>query len=480
MPVQPVTDSSPPQVFISYSWSSPAHEGWVLKLASELMEAGIHAVLDKWDLRPGADAAIFMERMVNDPAITKVIMVCDRTYKQKADSRKGGAGTEAQILSAELYGSVANTKFGAVVTELNDEGKPFLPTYYASRIYVDMSDDTQRSEKLEELTRWIFGKPLHVRPELGKRPAYLDEGDDGLNLQTSSRARRALDAARNHKPFWKSALTEYAATLDSSMEKLRIPAEPNYGQQFLKSITAFIPYRNEALEVFLAAVRADDPEGAAQIIHRFFESTLTYSAVQENRNQWMEHEFDNYRFLLHELFLMAFASFLKSEQFSAAAVFIEEEYVCKAVNRTTNRGSVPFTIFGSQSVITPDVLAQGQGQRKISERANLITKRLQGSGLSIEDLAQADLILALKAQAISDLWLPEMTVYADRYQPLPIFARAKAVKPFKRLCTLIGVDGPKLAEIVKTIDGQGGFFQSLTFRDSRLAVLTGLDELPLQ
>ena len=41
--------NTPPKVFISYSWSSPEHEQFVLDLATQLRESGIDAILDKWD-----------------------------------------------------------------------------------------------------------------------------------------------------------------------------------------------------------------------------------------------------------------------------------------------------------------------------------------------------------------------------------------------------------------------------------------------
>jgi SEFIR domain len=47
--------------------------------------------IDKWDLKEGHDAIQFMEKMVTDPEIKKVIMVLDRRYAEKADDRKGGA-----------------------------------------------------------------------------------------------------------------------------------------------------------------------------------------------------------------------------------------------------------------------------------------------------------------------------------------------------------------------------------------------------
>ena len=39
------------KLFISYSWTNQDHETWVLNLAKELVENGVHVVIDKWDLK---------------------------------------------------------------------------------------------------------------------------------------------------------------------------------------------------------------------------------------------------------------------------------------------------------------------------------------------------------------------------------------------------------------------------------------------
>ena len=58
---------STPKLFVSYSWSSPDHESWVVSLAEDLFSQGIEVILDKWDLKPGHDANAFMESMVGPP-----------------------------------------------------------------------------------------------------------------------------------------------------------------------------------------------------------------------------------------------------------------------------------------------------------------------------------------------------------------------------------------------------------------------------
>ncbi len=114
--------SSPPKVFISYSWTNDEHVEWVVGLGERLMNDGIRVILDQWDLQDGQDLNSFMEQMVNDPEIQRVSIVSDATYAAKADGRKGGVGTETQIISKEVYDSVEQTKFVPLLRERDNAG----------------------------------------------------------------------------------------------------------------------------------------------------------------------------------------------------------------------------------------------------------------------------------------------------------------------------------------------------------------------
>lgn len=184
-----------PKLFISYSWSTPEHEDWVLRLATELVESGVDVILDKWDLKEGNDSNAFMEKMVTDKDVGKVIIVCDPVYALKADNRTGGVGTETQIITAEIYQSVAQNKFVAVIAQKDEQGKTFVPTFYKSRIHIDLSDDDLYAKNFEQLLRWIYNQPLNIKPKVGKKPAFLDEAVD-IGLGTSVSFRRAHDAIR--------------------------------------------------------------------------------------------------------------------------------------------------------------------------------------------------------------------------------------------------------------------------------------------
>ena len=103
-----------PKIFISYSWSSDA---LVLQLAQRLISHGVEVVLDKWDLKEGQDKYAFMEQCVNNPDITKVLIVCDSQYAKKANDRTGGVGDETVIISSEIYGKMQQEKFIPIIAE---------------------------------------------------------------------------------------------------------------------------------------------------------------------------------------------------------------------------------------------------------------------------------------------------------------------------------------------------------------------------
>ncbi|WP_142080746.1 toll/interleukin-1 receptor domain-containing protein [Acidovorax temperans] len=161
---------------MSYSWTSVEHEQFVMDLATSLRNHGIDAILDKWDLKPGQDKYVFMESMVVDTEVLKVLVLCDRKYQEKANNRAGGVGTESQIISQELYGKVQQTKFIPIVCEYDDDGQPCLPVFMKGLIYIDVSSEERYGEGLDQLLRLIYEQPFHQKPKLGGAPAFVSNG----------------------------------------------------------------------------------------------------------------------------------------------------------------------------------------------------------------------------------------------------------------------------------------------------------------
>lgn len=206
------TTTQPPKVFISYSWSGPEHEQFVIDLATALRSHGVDAVLDKWDLQPGQDKYVFMESMVTDATVSRVLVICDKKYQDKANVRAGGVGTESQIISAELYGKVNQTKFIPVVCEYDDDGAPCLPIFMKARIYVDISSDERYGEGLDHLLRLIYEQPLHQKPSLGAPPVFINNPGIPYAKELSAAVRAIQEGKSNRQGlenlFLKSVLIE--------------------------------------------------------------------------------------------------------------------------------------------------------------------------------------------------------------------------------------------------------------------------------
>ncbi len=93
--------------------------------------------MDIYELKEGHDKYAFMEKMVTDPTVTHVLVMCDKVYAQKADARKAGVGTETQIISKEVYDKVIQSKFIPIACELDENGEWYLPTFLGARIGID-------------------------------------------------------------------------------------------------------------------------------------------------------------------------------------------------------------------------------------------------------------------------------------------------------------------------------------------------------
>lgn len=170
-----------PKVFISYSWA--ANKERVIQIANDLMRDGVETIIDEWHLKHGNDKYSFMEQMVTNPSIDFVLIMCDKSYTQKADSRAGGVGDETAIISSELYGKMKQTKFIPIILEKDENGNTYCPTYLKSRIYFDFSNN---DDQYEQLLRTLYGEPLYRKPELGKKPEWLSENSVNISSVQSA------------------------------------------------------------------------------------------------------------------------------------------------------------------------------------------------------------------------------------------------------------------------------------------------------
>ena len=444
-------ENQSPKIFISYSHSTPAHKEWVKNLAEELSENGVNVILDRWDLKPGHDVAAFMEQMVNDKSVEKVILICDAVYTEKANARGGGVGMETQIISPKIYKNIKQEKFIPVLSEKDKSGEPFMPDYCRSLMYIDLSDEDEYAENLKQLLRIIHGEPALVKPDIGEKPDFSN--DNTASLGASSLHRKVLDSVRHNKNDAVGLLQEYFAAFAEGMEKIRIKDRSKDFSPTVENIGQFLPRSKEAVKAFSCIARyASRQEDAVSEVRRLFEQLLPYYESGEGVRR--ETDFDNFKFITHELFLCAIAEFLKHEKFECAARLIDEPYYVPSNIRNDPMLSFTYIWEPVKSLChRTNVL----NTKRLSLHADMLKERSSSIGVKFKNMMQADFVLYIKATQLSMQtngklwgWWPETLIYNfECYHPFEIFARAQSMRHFDKIKCLWNVGSPdELLEIL--------------------------------
>lgn len=303
-----------PKVFISYSWYPEENKIRVQRLAERLMQDGVNVILDIWDLKHGHDKYVFMEQMVKDPDIKKVLVICNEDYALKADARKGGVGTESTIMSGDIYSLAEQTKFIPILMEKKN-GKACLPTFLKSRMYIDMSSNETYELGYDQLLRDIYSKPLLRKPALGKMPSYL-ETDEPVLLSTA-REQQKLKEKIDQSSDLQTWVARYCDKIIESLDQFKVTFNGGKTCDLIelveKSIASMQVVNNDFI-AFVDTVASNSECNGKQFVD-FFEKLLQYYEDKDielasSTDSWHLRN-DNYRFFNYELFLSFTAIFQK-------------------------------------------------------------------------------------------------------------------------------------------------------------------------
>ncbi len=445
-----MADSAPPKLFISYSQSDPAHVKWVIDLATKLKNSDIAVMLDKWDLKAGDDAIAYMEEMVDTPDIQKVLIISNKSYVDKATKRSGRVGTETQIIPRKIYSQQKPNKFVVAVAEKDKTGKPYLPTYYKARIYIDLAEEEKYDEGVDEIIEWVLDKSPHKKPEIESFPLFIDD-EDAILLGTTDSYKTAIHAIKTDSNSAAGAIDEYLSIFSKNLERFRIKNDVfnnDFDDLIVKNIEQFIPHRNELIGLFDHIANYAPTEENMKKIHRFFERIIPYMHESEQINNY-PWGIDNFKFIVHELFLYAIAVFIKKEKFSSANYLLENQYYLNL----SGSDAVMFGFVKTNDYI--ESLYSRNSRLKLNRlpiRAVLLKERCVNLNIGFVDLMQADFILFLrrmievirenKSPHISNReWWPETLVYVNyTFKPFEIFARSISKKYYDQVKVLLGIN----------------------------------------
>jgi hypothetical protein len=445
----------PPKVFISYSWSSSAHQLLVQHWAEQLVADGIDVVLDIYDLKEGHDKYAFMERMVTDESVTHVLMICDQKYSEKADARKSGVGTESQIISQEVYEKAEQLKFIPIVCEFDDSGNPYLPTFLKSRIWINFSTPEAVNENWERLVRIIFGKPQHEKPKLGKPPIYItsDVAAPTSHIQAKFNSlNRAILQGKNGLPLYRrhflDSCIEYA-------EELRIRERPDVkllGERVLEDAKKLTLVRNHIVDwVLLESETAPSKEFSETLIV-FLERLRELKSRPPDVNAWSNAWFEAHSVFVYETFLYIIASLVKTQSFESLHEVFTTQYLLPSTERYGDNAFDTFDAFYGYSEALQSVLAP-EGKKLYSPAAEFIKRNADREDLPFRSILEAELlVLMMTFLSPNSRWFPQTLYYASYGDggTFPLFLRATQNKYFQKLAIITGIeDVTKLREAVK-------------------------------
>jgi len=436
-------DTTIPRVFISYSWSCADR---VIELAERLMNDGVDVVLDKWELKEGQDKYAFMERSVTDNTITKVLMICDKSYAEKANNREGGVGNETMVISPEVYAKAVETKYIPIIFERDGDGKEYVPAYLKSRIYIDMSNDDVLEENYEKLLRNLHNKPENRKPVLGKMPEYLNTEVVSLaKIRGSIKQIKTLEGknpAKLHYLVKKinddfiNTLTEFAPAFDET-----------FNDNFLKQVDATKPLRDLFIDYVEVLIGTSNEVG--QILCDFFEQTYNGIYHAKGRNTYNPVEFEFGFFMIWELFIDTTAVLLHFENYKELRTMLNRTYFLRdsAFSQTEIKPHT-FVHFRHDTLPIKNT-NQEQGFRLYSPAGDIVSKREKLPILSTQAIANADVVLYQLSYLLDEIrcrgwiWFPALYVYLGGSRSIgrqQIWSKMVSLRHCETLLPLFGVN----------------------------------------
>jgi hypothetical protein len=244
-----------------------------------------------------------------------------------------------------------------------------------------------------------------------------------------------------------------------SLEAFRIVGDKfdrqKFDEQVVQSIESFLPYRDEFISVISAIVRYSSVNDDTPL-RRFFEKLIPYMFRPKSLMQYNDWYWDNFRFVIQEMFLYVSGLLLKRERFDLMVQLMSQGYYVGDASGDPYEPMQKFSII-RQPMVSLRYRNERLKLNRLSICADMLEQRSHTSGLRLDELMQADFVLFF-VDAITSLkenrrarWWPETLVYyRENAPPFEIFARAESVRYFQKICPPIAVESKaELGELFK-------------------------------
>lgn len=384
--------------------------------------------------------------MVNDPTINKVLVICDKGYKQKADEREGGVGTETQIITPNVYKEVNQEKFIPIVAERDENGDDFIPTYMASRKYIDLSNDELFIENYEQLLRTLYERPANRKPKKGTAPTFLFEEEEVNDYKFHFLLKQiSLDLAKGRISAAKTKSIEFKNEFINSLKEFIVMKMETYeltAQEVEDQIDNMLILRDDYIEL-LEKLIAYDALSEDYLID-FLESIYNeYIDIKSNvSGSIFKFQFDNYKFFNKEIFLYTVSILLNLEKYQLLSEILYSRFFVNNDHSSNNKEGRGFEIFNSYIEALDVIQVKKSGSNYYSYSAEKISRRATKNYNSAY-LANTDILLyylsALKSDENNRAWFPHSYIYS-RDSKIETLQKLESKRHFEKVKLLFEVE----------------------------------------
>ena len=446
------------KVFISYSWSSEEIKQKVLDLANTLVDDGVEVILDRWDLNIGQDKFKFMEQMVTDDTVDRVLIISDSVYAEKANSRQGGVGTETQIITPEIYQDAGQNRFIPIVFERDSvSGEACLPIYAKSRMYIDLSDDATFQEEYVRLVREIYEKPDLRKPKLGKTPSYIL--DDTIDTFSVERKAKEIEKAAGQIPQRLSFLIkDFFDTFIQELEKLTVEKKQDEesDEAVVRIIHQSLPFRQAMVTVMNVISQSNDFDEMLVDFFEDFNNRIT--EIEKTSPKLSEMTSEATKFLLNEVFIIVNTVLIRYRNWTSVTKLVNHSYYEESYSK-----EVDFVYFRKPLPVIYEGNLEKKS-KKISLQAEIMKERAS-STKEFKEMIETDLFLHYISKINPNInrdwygqWFPVLYIcHGFRNKQMKLVSLLKSKDNLQKILPVFSVTKEKLQEGISNFKEEHGY-----------------------
>ncbi|MEP7009366.1 MAG: toll/interleukin-1 receptor domain-containing protein [Acidobacteriota bacterium] len=166
-----------PRVFFSYAWGSDVHNARVEEVARRLRDRDCEVRIDRRDLVPGDSILDYIEESLR--WASKVLVMCEPAYAEKARKNATGVRDEYTLIRAEVHRDRRTRRIIPVLLE--GDAVEAIPEALQDRFWIDLRRDD--SAEFGHLVNTCFDesqrRPNVGRPQLPSFKSLVDAPDPG-------------------------------------------------------------------------------------------------------------------------------------------------------------------------------------------------------------------------------------------------------------------------------------------------------------